>query len=261
MKPHFHYRPGTWDQTVFNSVAIQNEYRLPARLRRGDIVVDIGMHIGSFCYAALSRGSRQVFGFEANPHNFVAASQNLKQFGKRVQVYQKAVWRSDRVVTHLSFSPNAVNNAAGHVLLPGGEFEVEALAFDDAMREITLEGRKRVRLLKIDCEGSEFPILLTSRTLHLIDSIVGEYHEYGPAGGPHVIPEQAQVAGYERFTVEVLTQVLCRAGFTIDAIQPHPDPTVSTGIFWASRTRDGFLGRLKARCGNYIARRHATTLP
>ena len=29
----------------------------------------------------------------------------------------------------------------------------------------------------MDCEGSEFPILLTSRMLHLIDNIRGEFHE------------------------------------------------------------------------------------
>ena len=36
-----------------------------------------------------------------------------------------------------------------------------------------------MRLLKLDCEGAEWPILLTSRRLHLIDEIVGEFHEIG----------------------------------------------------------------------------------
>ena len=35
----------------------------------------------------------------------------------------------------------------------------------------------RVRLMKLDCEGSEFPIVLTSRLLHKVECIVGEYHE------------------------------------------------------------------------------------
>ena len=49
---------------------------------------------------------------------------------------------------------------------------VAAVPFDEIVRDATDYGRKRVSILKIDCEGSEFPILLTSRTLNLVDTIL-----------------------------------------------------------------------------------------
>jgi FkbM family methyltransferase len=248
MSHPFALRPGTWDEHIFESVVKRNEYRLPEKLRPDDIIVDIGAHIGSFCYAALQRGSDYVYGFEANPANYQAAMRNLGGIGRRLSLYNKAVWRSDKVVQTLRFTPNTDNNAAGHVLLDSGEVEVDVVAFDDVIRRVTQDGRKRVRMLKIDCEGSEFPILLTSRTLHLIQTITGEYHEYGLGDGPQVIPEPAQVDGYPRFTFPVLRDVLERAGFRITAVTPHPDPNTPTGVFWASHAAaPGIVHRLRSR--------------
>ncbi len=40
-------------------------------------------------------------------------------------------------------------------------------------------GQRRIKLLKLDCEGAEHEIIRTSKLLHLIDEIVGEYHPPG----------------------------------------------------------------------------------
>src|SRR5262249_16300977 len=149
--------------------------RLPDAFRPEDVILDIGMHIGSFCYAALVRGSNQVHGFEVSPENYALARKNLAAFGDRVRLHHKAVWRSDREAGRLTFSACA-HNTGGGVVWRGGEGpSIEAVPFDDVVREVTLGGRMRVRMVKVDCEGSEYPILLTARTLHLVDAIVGEF--------------------------------------------------------------------------------------
>jgi len=48
---------------------------------------------------------------------------------------------------------------------------VTAIPFDEIAR-----GAGKIDLLKIDAEGSEYPILLTSGTLDRVGEIVGEYH-------------------------------------------------------------------------------------
>src|SRR4051812_882477 len=58
----FVFRPDTQDEGVFHAVNTHNEYRLPQAFRADDVIIDIGMHIGSFCYAALTRGSNHVYG-------------------------------------------------------------------------------------------------------------------------------------------------------------------------------------------------------
>jgi FkbM family methyltransferase len=232
----FVFRPGTQDEGIFHAVNTFNEYRLPERFAADDIIVDIGMHVGSFCYAALIRGSDHVYGFEANLDNFRCASKNLESFAGRVHLANKAVWRSDRKVETLVFCEYPGNNAAGLVWGNGDGRKVEAVAFDDVIRAVTQNGRNRVRMVKVDCEGSEYPILLTARTLHLVDEIVGEFHEFGPDDVPHSeITDKARVSGYDRFTMKVLEGALRQAGFEVETVYHPIYPQEPLGWWFAVR--------------------------
>ena len=53
----FRFREGTFDDWVFRSVVEENEYSLPERFEPDDVILDVGMHIGSFCHAAALRGA------------------------------------------------------------------------------------------------------------------------------------------------------------------------------------------------------------
>jgi len=231
----WHFREWTpFDKDIFHEVVDANEYRLPYSFKSQDIIVDVGMHIGSFCYAALSRGSHNVHGYEADRENYDLAVANLKPFGQRVHLHHKAVWRSDRrgdPLYHPGSSSHS-NTGGGNVYWPG-QNKMDVIAFDDILHEVTGGEKKRVKLVKMDCEFAEFPILLTSRKLSLIDSIHGEFHEMND--GQHdstPIPPVAQVAGVERFTLDELTKCLGRAGFSVTTTRsPHP----RLGKFFATR--------------------------
>lgn len=236
-EPAFHFREGTNDHEIFFSVNDANDYQLPNAFRPDDIVIDIGMHIGSFCYAALMRGAGHVYGFEPDPENYRCAVGNLASFGGRVHSACQAVWRSDRAddALRLTRSTDASNRAGGGVLHPDrslGE-TVSAIAFDTLLLQVTNGGRGRVACLKIDCEGAEFPILLTSRQLHLVDSICGEFHEFGEA-----IPDHARVPGYSRFTQAELMRALNEQGFAVHA-RRHEDSQL--GFFFATNSGDRYL--------------------
>ena len=49
---------------------------------------------------------------------------------------------------------------------------VEPVPFDKVIEAVSQQGMRRISLLKLDCEGSEYPILLTSSRLDLVDEIV-----------------------------------------------------------------------------------------
>jgi hypothetical protein len=112
------------------------------------------------------------------------------------------------------------------------------VAFDDLVREVTGDGRTRVRMVKVDCEGSEYPILLTAKTLHLVDEIVGEFHEFGSDDEPHhAINAINGVPGYDRYTIKVLSRALVAAGFAV-TVDYHPIyPQERLGWWWATRPR------------------------
>jgi FkbM family methyltransferase len=233
----FIFRPGTMDEEIFHSVVTHNEYRLPDTLQAEDIIVDIGAHIGSFCYAALRRGSEHVYGFEPVPGNYECAVRNLQAFGDYVHLYNKAIWRSDREGVKLRLTPsdNLANTAGGSVIWAHGQEEVSAVAFDDVLRDITADGRKRVKMLKIDCEGAEFPILLTSHMLQLIDHIYGEFHEMGGEYDNLVMHDHVRVPGFNRFTIVELTDVLQRSGFNVVSARYGES---NFGFFFASREQN-----------------------
>jgi FkbM family methyltransferase len=244
MSHPFVFRPGTHDEAMFHHLTSHNEYRLPDRFGPEEIVVDVGVHIGSFCYSALRRGARRVYGYEAEPSNYACAARNLESFGDRVRLRNKAVWRSDRAVDRLWFTPSddPSNTGGGTVVWRGNGPGVEAIPFDEVIRDVTEDGRRRITLLKIDCEGSEFPILLTARRLASIDRIAGEFHEIGCAANPQEIPEQARVPGVDQFTIEALVDALRRAGFDV-TWERHGQS--SLGLFYAARRSP--VARLKGR--------------
>src|SRR5678816_3862047 len=71
-------RQNTWDAYIAELVIKQNEYHLPDDMS-GQIVVDIGGHIGSFAIACAQRNAKLVASFEPDRENFALLEQNLTQ--------------------------------------------------------------------------------------------------------------------------------------------------------------------------------------
>ena len=80
--------------------------------------------------------------------------------------------------------------------------------------------------MKLDCEGSEWPILLTSRRLHQVDALCGEYH-LGDYAGPFA------VNGHPQFTPAVLERFLSEQGFRVRSRPIVKNPRL--GLFFADR--------------------------
>jgi FkbM family methyltransferase len=202
------FRPGTNDRDVFLCVTYHNEYELPRTFSPDDTVIDIGAHIGSFAYAALSRGAGRVLSFEANGANAGIARRNLATFGARAEVIEGAVWRSDEPEHVIQFSPSDdPRNLAGGGIRNRPGAPVRAIAFDDVLEEVG----GTVRMVKLDCEGSEYPILMTSKRLDQVQDIRGEFHlnwhgEEAVRGFP---------AFDGRFGPEGLAEVLREQGFLV----------------------------------------------
>jgi FkbM family methyltransferase len=254
MSDDWKFRPGTMDTLIFRTVVHFNEYQLPSFFEPDDVVIDIGSHIGSFAYAAASRGCHHVYSVEPDAENLKIASENLCSYiaNGDIQLLRGAVWRSDTNNDQLCFDgyhviPNSyvelagiLNTGDGSVIWGLGD-PVEKIAFDDLVDMATKNGQKRIRLLKLDCEGAEWPILLTSQRLHLIDEICGEYHEIG---GQYLEIAEGRAVGEPVFrydgaslTVDLLISCLTEAGFDVNH-QRHRRSNGAPeglGLFFAKR--------------------------
>ena len=234
-------RRNTLDHVIWQSVA--GEYpATPRSFAAADLVLDIGCHTGAFCALAARRGA-SVVGYEAGQANYALACINTTQLAS-VRIRWAAVWRSDRAPGRLRFVPfpEPANTGGGsvlftdpnqhrrHALLWGltaaaatdsapadpGPHDVPSVGLDAILGELG-----RVRVLKLDIEGAEFPVLATATMLHRVDLIVGEYHEFTEAQMDNLAPE-ARV-GPDRYGGELLLRILASAGFaaTLRPVSPR----------------------------------------
>ncbi len=191
-------RPGTWDRLIADAV-FGAEYG-PIDVA-GRVVVDVGAHIGAFSVFAAAQGARRVLAYEPDPENFRLLAINAA--GRpAIEPHRAAVWRSDRDEARVDWrgSTNPANTGGGTVIecrsIAGvavdraGRRTVDAVALD-----AIVERAGSVDLLKIDAEGSEYPILATSRALDRVAAIVGEYHAVGELDASMHVPGLAEWSG------------------------------------------------------------------
>lgn len=176
-------RPGTQDEQVAREVLGANQYRLPAKFTEHDNILDVGAHIGIFAVSCMLRGAGRVHCYEPDEANFALLKENMDKLpGARAR--KLAIWRSDIPSGKLLFSGYPPEATACGSVLPGcsvgsqnQQIPVLFIGLDAAIHRLAGD-HGRIRLLKIDAEGSEYPALYTSTRLHQIDEIVGECHEW-----------------------------------------------------------------------------------
>ncbi len=122
-------------------------------VRRGDVVIDCGAHVGVFTHKALERGARKVVAVEPHPLNIECLRRNFAReiAEKRVVVYPKGVWSSDSTLT-LSVSRD--NTSMGSLVIDrkAGSIRVPLTTLDRLVAELNLE---RVDYIKMDIVGAE----------------------------------------------------------------------------------------------------------
>ena len=163
---------------VFWQIFVSRCYRLPNDC---STIVDAGANIGMFAlWAARQSPTARIFSLEPFPETFRLLQKNIQanSLQDRVFLFQRALAREsgDRCMSGFGESPN-------HRLVLGGSdgddsptVTVACCTLADFLREQQLE---TVDLLKMDVEGSEWEILLSTppSVLKTIRNIVLEYHE------------------------------------------------------------------------------------
>ncbi len=145
-----------WESTV------EKVYDHPlVHVRRDDVVIDCGAHIGGFTRIALQAGARLVVAIEPEAANLRAFRRNFEQELKtaRVLLIPKGVWETTgKLPLHISKTGDS------HSIIfaqkgPGDE-EIEVTTLDDLAGELKLQ---KVDFIKMDIEGSEANALRGAR--------------------------------------------------------------------------------------------------
>lgn len=168
------FRPDTWDSNIWNSIVHSNEYSI-----HGDwphYVIDVGGHIGSFSYFISTKKARRIVVIEPDPDNYNLLVINLRdQINNNIVVpIHGGIGASSN---KLSLHSRINDNTGGMSYIESSDGPIDSYSLDDLLNILPKDNTPV--LLKIDCEGCEYPALENCSQLHRINAIVGEFHVRG----------------------------------------------------------------------------------
>jgi len=199
-------RANTNDRNIFNEVLLHKMYNPPGfEINKGDIVVDIGAHVGIFSTFAAKDASK-VYSFEPFSENFELLLINKKN-NKRdnIIVYNKAVYSQAGKKTLFLDKDNKGGHSFYQDYLKNRQdkIETETISLQDVFLQ---NGISKVNFLKIDCEGSEYDILFNcpKEVLSKVEKISMEYHTIDDN---HNVTKLQSFLEENGFTVTILNKI------------------------------------------------------
>lgn len=163
---HFAYRPDAYDKAIFGE---SKAYRRLA-LRKTDKVLDVGAHIGIYTVWAAQQ-CMGVIAYEPEPTNLVLLRKNTKQFKNVVVVGAALIGAKDKRKQVDFYVQGA--NTVGHSI---HHFRGRASISVPAMPAIETIKTHKITVVKLDCEGAEYPIILDSPLPKHVRAVVMEMH-------------------------------------------------------------------------------------
>lgn len=151
-------------------------YKEPLPLKRGDVVLDIGAHVGIVSiYLAKRYPGIRVYAFEPVAENFQRMERNIgANHAIGIVPTFRAVTSDGR---NVFLRGNVKANSGGTTMIRSPDIALEVVHSSISIADVFTQAAGRVALLKIDCEGAEYEILeAAGDLLHRVDRIRGEFH-------------------------------------------------------------------------------------
>jgi FkbM family methyltransferase len=194
-------REGTADRPIWTEVITADCYGLRTLDLTGMAVLDVGAHIGTFAHAACARGASLVHCYEPFPSSADLLEQNALRIGE-VRVFREAVGAGRGIGRFANAAE--LTATGGWTVVPDPAGVSPIVGLDEAILRLAKESPSgRIGLLKMDCEGGEWPALENVTRLDLVDRVVGEYH---PAPGTPGRDAAGLVSLLRRHKFEVVTR-------------------------------------------------------
>ncbi|WP_218082798.1 FkbM family methyltransferase [Anthocerotibacter panamensis] len=168
---------GSMAADIVASELSQDSYQLASvPFSRGDCVIDIGGHIGLFSIVlAKIYPDLKIYAFEPFPANYECFRKNIVHNRvMNVSLYNLAVTKDGRnlsMVTNPNNSGGATAYSTIHTHLKTDN--IPSISLEKIFEQNSIE---HCKLLKIDCEGAEYEILLNCTILDKIDYLAAEFH-------------------------------------------------------------------------------------
>jgi len=183
----FSYRQYTTDTRVIEEVLSNNCYGLSPKMFIDCgplVIIDIGAHIGAFSIAATQfMNDVTIFSYEPDEDSFQLLKKNILSNGvvEKVKPHKLAVTGDVHTAAYFEKGTPANMHPAGKRMSLRKDsvhtIEAKVLTLSDIFFRNAIDF---CHILKIDCEGEEVPILLSTprEVLRKVEMLVGEFHDF-----------------------------------------------------------------------------------
>jgi autotransporter strand-loop-strand O-heptosyltransferase len=160
---------------IFNNVYRDKMYEKYFSVETGDIIVDIGAHVGAFSLSLLDRDFKKCYCVEPDAVNFKDLQENISRYGNS-EKFKLINYAISETSGHGSFIIHDDMGLADKSEEGTGEV-IPTLSFMDFIKNNDID---KIDFLKLDCEGAEYCILGGEENLNFIKNhvrkIAGELH-------------------------------------------------------------------------------------
>jgi FkbM family methyltransferase len=165
----------------------------------GWTVIDVGAGLGDFTLFAARVENTRVLAFEPFPESFTLLKENVAlNQAKNIDIFPEAVGSVEGtlLLDLAGGEPLQFQSRNSPITQPDSQIAVRARALSEAILQ-TKQGT--CDLLKLDCEGAEYDILMKSspETLAKIQRIVLEYHDGVTAYSHHDLVQLLHGRGFK----------------------------------------------------------------
>ncbi|MCR6692459.1 MAG: FkbM family methyltransferase [archaeon YNP-LCB-003-016] len=163
---------------IFKQIFIDEIYEQFFKVKKGDVVIDVGAHVGIFTVKAGKTVGTMglVIALEPENRNFTLLHHNIRSNNLDNVILIKKAAGATLGKTTLYISPHSNGHS---IYIPSNKhYEVEVTTLDNIVNEL---GIKNINYVKIDAEGAEIDILEGMR--HILNSqndlsvVISAYHK------------------------------------------------------------------------------------
>jgi FkbM family methyltransferase len=157
-------------------IATAGEFYVPSR---GDVVLDVGAHIGLFTLRMLQEQPLcRVIALEPSPENFACLKRNLQMLGPErwVEIHQLGIGATFGRIKMMEIPSNRSVDAR---TIPATDTDGGTLRVVPLRYLFEMAGTPTISLLKMDAEGAEYDAFATadSSLFPRIELVAMEYHD------------------------------------------------------------------------------------
>jgi|TARA_Y100000310_G_C20655410_1_gene801730 FkbM family methyltransferase len=155
---------------------LRDDYQLRSlKLSKGDVVIDIGAHIGSFSLAIAKQFPQvKILSFEPSLDSYKVFKKNIEVNNyKNIVAFNKAITSQGKKITLYLDSVNSALNSV-HAR-KNNCVEISSISIERVFQDNNI---KKCAFIKMDCEVAEYDIILNTSLdiLRKIELMVIEYH-------------------------------------------------------------------------------------